>query len=293
MMSKHTLKLFAAAFAFLAVVASVWSSSTPVDRAGAASAPSDRAAMPPGAPDASLTLLAQQDAWTDELTPDAKHGGDPALRVERLNDVQGLPFNRFTLVKFDLAPIPPDVSLVSAQLQLYQTGASGVLSYSVSPDLAQRSDWDEAAVTWNNQPAFTNVGDAAVTLDTANGWKTWDVTNIVKQWLSSNPAPNYGIGLTGDGRSVGLRLFGARNDLQTAPRLIIQYERPRPAPTRTPLPTWTPIPSATPTKGPAPTHEQISKRAHEIWLKKGCKPGQDEQKWLEAEAQLRAEMAGR
>jgi hypothetical protein len=47
------------------------------------------------------------------------------------------------------------------------------------------------------------------------------------------------------------------------------------------------------TRGPMPTHEQISKRAHEIWLKKGCKPGQDEQNWLEAEAQLRAEMAGR
>jgi len=47
------------------------------------------------------------------------------------------------------------------------------------------------------------------------------------------------------------------------------------------------------TKGPMLTHEQISRRAHEIWLKKGCKPGQDEQNWLEAEAQLRAEMARR
>jgi len=46
-------------------------------------------------------------------------------------------------------------------------------------------------------------------------------------------------------------------------------------------------------RGPMPTHDQISKRAHEIWLKKGCKSGQDEQNWLEAEAQLRAEMAGR
>ena len=45
------------------------------------------------------------------------------------------------------------------------------------------------------------------------------------------------------------------------------------------------------TKGPAPTHEQISRRAHEIWLKRGSKPGQDEQNWLEAEAQLKAEMA--
>jgi hypothetical protein len=40
-----------------------------------------------------------------------------------------------------------------------------------------------------------------------------------------------------------------------------------------------------------PTHEQVSKRAHDIWVKKGSKPGQDEQNWLEAEAQLRAELA--
>ena len=36
MIVKHTLKLFAVAVAFVAVVAAVWSSSAPVDRAGAA-----------------------------------------------------------------------------------------------------------------------------------------------------------------------------------------------------------------------------------------------------------------
>jgi hypothetical protein len=37
------------------------------------------------------------------------------------------------------------------------------------------------------------------------------------------------------------------------------------------------------------TYEQIAKRAEAIWLKKGCQPGQDEQNWREAEAQLKAE----
>ena len=40
-------------------------------------------------------------------------------------------------------------------------------------------------------------------------------------------------------------------------------------------------------------HDQIAKRAHEIWLKRGCKPGEDERNLLEAEKQLRAELAGR
>jgi hypothetical protein len=39
------------------------------------------------------------------------------------------------------------------------------------------------------------------------------------------------------------------------------------------------------------THQQIAQRAHEIWVKRGCKPGEDERNWLEAEKQLRAERA--
>lgn len=44
------------------------------------------------------------------------------------------------------------------------------------------------------------------------------------------------------------------------------------------------------TSGKAPTYDQISQRAREIWTKKGCLPGQDEQNWLEAERQLKAEL---
>lgn len=41
------------------------------------------------------------------------------------------------------------------------------------------------------------------------------------------------------------------------------------------------------------THEQIARRAHEIWVKRGRKQGEDRQNWLEAEAQLKAELARR
>jgi hypothetical protein len=46
-------------------------------------------------------------------------------------------------------------------------------------------------------------------------------------------------------------------------------------------------PAATPTV--RITREQIAQRAHEIWVKNGCRHGQDEQNWLEAERQLKAE----
>jgi len=37
------------------------------------------------------------------------------------------------------------------------------------------------------------------------------------------------------------------------------------------------------------THQQIAERAKSLWLASGCLPGRDEQNWLEAEAQLKAE----
>lgn len=38
-----------------------------------------------------------------------------------------------------------------------------------------------------------------------------------------------------------------------------------------------------------PTHEEISKRAREIYEKSGRRPGRDLENWLEAESQLMAD----
>jgi hypothetical protein len=38
------------------------------------------------------------------------------------------------------------------------------------------------------------------------------------------------------------------------------------------------------------TEAQIAKRAHALWVKAGCKHGQDKDHWYEAEAQLKAEL---
>jgi len=67
---------------------------------------------------------------------------------------------------------------------------------------------------------------------------------------------------------------------------------PRPATSTTTHTTAHPQ-SAVSTKSRTPTYEQIAQRAREIWTKKGCLPGQDEQNWLDAERQLKAELAGK
>jgi hypothetical protein len=38
-------------------------------------------------------------------------------------------------------------------------------------------------------------------------------------------------------------------------------------------------------------HDQIAQRAHELWVKQGCRHGRDLEHWLEAERQLKAELA--
>jgi Protein of unknown function (DUF2934) len=39
-------------------------------------------------------------------------------------------------------------------------------------------------------------------------------------------------------------------------------------------------------------HEKIARRAYEKWCMGGCMHGTDQQHWLDAEAELRAEMTG-
>ena len=41
---------------------------------------------------------------------------------------------------------------------------------------------------------------------------------------------------------------------------------------------------------PTVSYDQIAQRAENIWRKRGCAPGQDEQNWHEAEAQLKDEL---
>lgn len=43
------------------------------------------------------------------------------------------------------------------------------------------------------------------------------------------------------------------------------------------------------TMAPAPTRDQIAIRAFEIYMRNNCRPGMDEQNWLQAERELRQE----
>ena len=82
---------------------------------------------------------------------------------------------------------------------------------------------------------------------------------------------------------MGPQKTGKNNVLTSSPQSGGAIATPlRPAGTKPPLAT----------AGSKITQEQIAQRAHEIWVKKGCKYGQDQQDWLDAERQLEAELVG-
>ena len=186
-----------------------------------------------------------QDSWIDAAQPGANFGADVSLHVgQAVDPTTGLLGERQALAQFDLSGLPVGATIVNATLRLYQTAASGSDAYQVRPDAALAA-WQEAAVTWNNQPAAANLGDPPLTLDYASGWKQWDVTQIVHGWQTGQ-TPNFGIVLVGV-NPVGIppseRVFSSGN-ATARPTLSIVYESSATA-TRTATPTATRTPIAT------------------------------------------------
>lgn len=221
---------------------------------GTASSPAEAA---PAAAASNITLLATQDSWVDENQSTTNFGADTRLHIGRAADASGAFGNRQTLVQFDLSSLPQGVSIQSARLELYQIASDGPQEYRTRPD-ANEEPWEELKVTWNNKPSAFDIGAPWVTLNSTNGWKTWDVTNIVSNW-NIGEIENYGITLRGDGDTEALRVFASREYGQhLEPRLTIEYvvQAPTETPTvtRTPEPAWTPVPPSTPDPAdPTPT----------------------------------------
>ena len=51
--------------------------------------------------------------------------------------------------------------------------------------------------------------------------------------------------------------------------------------------------SVTPVTSPLPSREVIAQRSYQKWLARGCPSDNDVQNWLEAEAELKAELSDR
>ena len=149
------------------------------------------------------------------------------------------------LMKFDLSQIPNDAKVQSAILTLYQTAAGGDTTYDVSvhkiinhnPDLTRANgysfdgvnDWTANSVCYNSIPlAQVDIAPAedVNTLDENLGYKSWNVTNMVMDWVT-NSTSNFGLMLNSDttAKADSYRFFGASeaDDATLRPSLEVTY----------------------------------------------------------------------
>ncbi len=150
------------------------------------------------------------------------------------------------IIKADLSILPYYARIIQAELQLYQTGASGVEEYTTTvhrligknPIISQVNGYNAyngepwtpvpAGTTQNDIPlGLADIGSAedASVLSSENGFRSWDVTDMVQAWVR-DPALNYGLLLKGEETAVQTgRTFASSLSETPAsrPRLVVRY----------------------------------------------------------------------
>ncbi len=193
-----------------------------------------------------------QDTWIHNWEPSTNYGeiGEMRLRHDGL---------KRALIQFDVSDyIPYGSTIVEAKLDLWFDWAS--TGNFIDADLYRvNRQWDEMTATWNTpwqSPGCNAVpgdreGTPAATqrLRFTKQWMTWDITDLLRQWVSG-ALPNNGMLLLGRGDLMREVLFRASEftDPTQRPKLRVKFY---PAPP-TPTPTRTATPTATTTATPVP-----------------------------------------
>ena len=142
-----------------------------------------------------------------------------------------------SVIEFNLASIPSNATITSAQLSLFATdNTSGMVQHSNvdGPNNAWleklTSYWDESTVTWNNQPTTTlqnRVSLAASTSSTEN-YLNINVLAIVQD-MHSNPSLNYGFMIklqTEDYKRCLNFCSSDHSNPSLRPKLVVTYTTP-------------------------------------------------------------------
>ncbi len=149
---------------------------------------------------------------------------------------QGSPCIDRGLIQFDLSFIPPNASLISAELNLYANTnptTIPVANYGINNAfLIQRitSPWNEFSVTWNNQPTTTIQNELLVPQSTSSNQNclNLNVTNLVSDMLN-DPLNSFGfmIKLANEVHYNGRDFASSDNlDSSTWPEIAVCYSIP-------------------------------------------------------------------
>ncbi|MCB0036597.1 MAG: DNRLRE domain-containing protein, partial [Anaerolineales bacterium] len=177
-----------------------------------------------------LLLEPDADTYVDEGAPSTNYGSNASLNMSDVASAR-----RYSLLHFDTAELPSDVTITSATLEVYSiinyladeeaTAAEEATFAPTAPNVRPEAiitNWTEFGTTWNNRPMSTYLNDPPVDF-LSIGWQTYDVSNIVQGWVDGT-VENYGILLKVVPGQGGTAFYSSGENNRTAPRLTITYE---------------------------------------------------------------------
>ncbi len=136
------------------------------------------------------------DSYVEHANPDTNYGTDVDLWTENHADSA---FRQTTYLKFNLSLVPDNLTISNATVNMYATLVEGswvdkIYEVNLSEPTA---DWQETAITWNNQPCGADSGneeefDPALAhrcnstseseiFTVVDSWNEWIVWNMVKK----------------------------------------------------------------------------------------------------------------
>lgn len=170
---------------------------------------------------ATVSLTPSADTYVFNSSGDTNFGTVDSTYVSFGN---GPAFGR-AYYQFDLSSIPAGSTINSATLSLPLKSISAVVTvqmYMSRPDVA----WNETSLTWNNQPAMTNV---QTKLFNTQSPSTWDMTDAVKNWVANSWANNGVVIKTSEntGSQYTFGYYTKESGVQTGiPTLAVDYTAP-------------------------------------------------------------------
>lgn len=168
-----------------------------------------------------LRVEVDKDSFLSSRQPNSNFGGSQ-LRLGWSNgDFEAMRI----LIEFNISSIPRNAVINSATLFIFQTGTvpggDRTMDYRAQ---FMRSSWSESGVTWNNANFLGGDALPLGSVDASTGWKTANVTNLVRTWYS-RARPNNGLIVTGDEIPANnrMRQFASREQRSAAPYIILDF----------------------------------------------------------------------
>lgn len=186
-----------------------------------------------------LLLNPTDDAHTKSSKPNNNYGKSRKLELDTGR------VNKNIFIKFDLRQISSPVNRATLRMKIANSSKDNQY-IRVVPD----STWQEASITYNNQPEMLLSVVATMNGGKRGKWVEADLTNTVNSFRGQLLS----LGFENNGRD-GFDL-NSKEKGSDIPELVIETSQ-TPTPTPTPIPTATPVPTTTPVSTPTPTPTPI------------------------------------